>query len=133
MFLHCLDTRDLGSQGIKSLLAVPISFVSEHIETLEEIDMEYRELAQESGIVNVSNSGCELKSRGAVVQAKECAMIIFLHNIEPCTLVLCPAPGSLETLCPPGYDAPSRSGGACPRSTPTRRSSTTSPLSLIHI
>jgi protoheme ferro-lyase len=27
---------------VKSLLAVPISFVSEHIETLEEIDMEYR-------------------------------------------------------------------------------------------
>ena len=45
--------RDLGKQGIKSLLAVPISFVSEHIETLEEIDMEYRELAHESGIMNV--------------------------------------------------------------------------------
>ncbi|KAL6524017.1 hypothetical protein OROMI_031112 [Orobanche minor] len=42
----------LGQQGVKSLLAVPVSFVSEHIETLEEIDMEYRELALESGIVN---------------------------------------------------------------------------------
>jgi protoporphyrin/coproporphyrin ferrochelatase len=42
--------RALGEQGCKSLLAVPISFVSEHIETLEEIDMEYRELAEESGI-----------------------------------------------------------------------------------
>ena len=28
------------------------SFVSEHIETLEEIDMEYKELALESGIKN---------------------------------------------------------------------------------
>lgn len=43
---------ELGEQGCKSLLAVPISFVSEHIETLEEIDMEYRELAEESGITN---------------------------------------------------------------------------------
>jgi ferrochelatase len=34
--------RELGASGVKSLLAVPISFVSEHIETLEEIDMEYR-------------------------------------------------------------------------------------------
>lgn len=34
--------RALGAAGVKSLLAVPISFVSEHIETLEEIDMEYR-------------------------------------------------------------------------------------------
>ena len=32
------------------MLAVPVSFVSEHIETLEEIDMEYRELAEENGI-----------------------------------------------------------------------------------
>eukprot|EP00798_Chlamydomonas_sp_ICE-L_P014586 gene14586-20635_t len=44
--------RELGQSGVKSLLAVPISFVSEHIETLEEIDMEYRELAHESGITN---------------------------------------------------------------------------------
>ena len=29
---------------------VPISFVSEHIETLQEIDIEYRELAEEAGI-----------------------------------------------------------------------------------
>ncbi len=42
--------RELGASGVKQLLAVPISFVSEHIETLEEIDMEYRELALESGV-----------------------------------------------------------------------------------
>ncbi|MBA0747661.1 hypothetical protein Gogos_004558, partial [Gossypium gossypioides] len=43
---------ELGQKGVKSLLAVPISFVSEHIETLEEIDMEYKHLALESGIKN---------------------------------------------------------------------------------
>lgn len=42
----------LGEKGVKNLVVVPISFVSEHIETLEEIDIEYRELAEESGIVN---------------------------------------------------------------------------------
>ena len=42
----------LGSDGVKNLVVVPISFVSEHIETLEEIDMEYRELAEENGITN---------------------------------------------------------------------------------
>lgn len=41
---------ELGQKGVKSLLAVPISFVSEHIETLEEIDVEYKELALKSGI-----------------------------------------------------------------------------------
>lgn len=43
---------ELGSQGVKELLVVPISFVSEHIETLQEIDIEYRELAETSGIEN---------------------------------------------------------------------------------
>jgi ferrochelatase len=42
----------LGEQGVKDLVVVPISFVSEHIETLEEIDIEYREIATESGITN---------------------------------------------------------------------------------
>lgn len=41
---------ELGAKGVKNLVVVPISFVSEHIETLEEIDMEYRELAEENGI-----------------------------------------------------------------------------------
>jgi len=44
--------RELAAQGVKNLAVVPISFVSEHIETLEEIDMEYRELAEENGIAN---------------------------------------------------------------------------------
>ncbi|MFM8526315.1 MAG: ferrochelatase [Cyanobacteriota bacterium] len=42
----------LGHQGVKDLVVVPISFVSEHIETLEEIDIEYRELATEAGVEN---------------------------------------------------------------------------------
>lgn len=44
--------RNLGRAGIKSLMVVPISFVSEHIETLEEIDIEYRNLAHSCGICN---------------------------------------------------------------------------------
>ena len=44
--------QELGQQGVKDLVVVPISFVSEHIETLEEIDIEYREIATESGITN---------------------------------------------------------------------------------
>ncbi|MGI0486220.1 ferrochelatase [Pantanalinema rosaneae CENA516] len=44
--------KELAEQGIKDIVVVPISFVSEHIETLEEIDIEYRELAEEAGIEN---------------------------------------------------------------------------------
>jgi len=41
---------ELAAEGVEELLVVPISFVSEHIETLQEIDIEYRELAEEAGI-----------------------------------------------------------------------------------
>ncbi|NDC13924.1 MAG: ferrochelatase [Synechococcaceae bacterium WB9_2_170] len=44
--------QELGKAGVKDLVVVPISFVSEHIETLEEIDIEYREIATEAGITN---------------------------------------------------------------------------------
>ncbi|WP_315791806.1 ferrochelatase [Fischerella sp. JS2] len=43
---------ELATKGIKDLVVVPLSFVSEHIETLEEIDLEYREIAEEAGIHN---------------------------------------------------------------------------------
>ncbi|BAY31969.1 ferrochelatase [Nostoc carneum NIES-2107] len=44
--------KELGEKGVKDLVVVPISFVSEHIETLQEIDIEYREIAEEAGIHN---------------------------------------------------------------------------------
>ena len=43
---------ELGDKKVRNLVVVPISFVSEHIETLEEIDMGDGELAEESGITN---------------------------------------------------------------------------------
>ena len=42
----------LAEEGHRSLLVVPISFVSDHIETLEEIDIQYHNLAVSLGIVN---------------------------------------------------------------------------------
>ncbi|NUN64555.1 ferrochelatase [Pseudanabaena biceps] len=44
--------QKLAKRGVNDLLVVPISFVSEHIETLQEIDIEYREVAEEAGIHN---------------------------------------------------------------------------------
>lgn len=40
----------LGAEGVKELVVVPVSFVSEHIETLHELDLELRELAESAGI-----------------------------------------------------------------------------------
>eukprot|EP00316_Scyphosphaera_apsteinii_P004633 CAMPEP_0119314286 /NCGR_PEP_ID=MMETSP1333-20130426/32303_1 /TAXON_ID=418940 /ORGANISM="Scyphosphaera apsteinii, Strain RCC1455" /LENGTH=516 /DNA_ID=CAMNT_0007319367 /DNA_START=39 /DNA_END=1590 /DNA_ORIENTATION=+ len=44
--------RELGAEGVHQMVTVPVSFVSEHIETLEEIDMEYAELAEDCGITH---------------------------------------------------------------------------------
>lgn len=38
-----------GEQG-KAVVIIPISFVSEHMETLVELDIEYKELAEKSGV-----------------------------------------------------------------------------------
>jgi len=42
--------EQLAGQGAKNVLMVPISFVSDHVETLYEIDIQYRELAEELGM-----------------------------------------------------------------------------------
>ncbi|BAC88780.1 ferrochelatase [Gloeobacter violaceus] len=42
--------NELAQKGVRSLLAVPVSFISEHIETLQEIEIEYREVAEAAGI-----------------------------------------------------------------------------------
>ncbi|MEW6671167.1 MAG: ferrochelatase [Thermodesulfobacteriota bacterium] len=43
---------DLADKNIKQILVVPISFVSDHIETLFELGIEYRETAVNAGIEN---------------------------------------------------------------------------------
>ena len=40
----------LGREGVKEMLVVPISFVTEHIETLHEINIEAREEAENAGV-----------------------------------------------------------------------------------
>ncbi|SNR59447.1 ferrochelatase [Desulfurobacterium atlanticum] len=42
--------EELGEKGVKELVVFPISFISEHIETLFELDVEYKEVAEKAGI-----------------------------------------------------------------------------------
>jgi len=42
--------KRLAEKGVKNLLVIPLSFVSDHIETLHEIDIEYSKKAWELGI-----------------------------------------------------------------------------------
>jgi ferrochelatase len=42
--------RELAGQGVRAVLVVPVSFVSDHLETLYEIDILYKNMAERSGI-----------------------------------------------------------------------------------
>jgi ferrochelatase len=44
--------KRLGKDGITDVLVIPISFVSEHIETLYELDILYKKVAKEAGVTN---------------------------------------------------------------------------------
>jgi ferrochelatase len=44
--------RKLSTEGKKNLLIIPISFVSDHVETLFELDIEYRHIADQAEIEN---------------------------------------------------------------------------------
>jgi ferrochelatase len=44
--------KNLSAAGSRHVLVVPISFVSDHVETLHEIDIEHREQARTLGITD---------------------------------------------------------------------------------
>lgn len=55
--------RSLAAEGCTNVLVVPISFVSDHVETLYEIDIEYREIATGLGMGFVSTTALNADPR----------------------------------------------------------------------
>lgn len=60
--------RRLAKEKVKALLLVPLGFVSDHFETLYEIDMLYAGLARERGIAHVERAP-SLNSRGDFIES----------------------------------------------------------------
>jgi ferrochelatase len=60
--------RRLAARGVRGLLVVPVSFVSDHIETLHELDIEYGELAGRAGIREFRRSP-SLNTRPSFIRA----------------------------------------------------------------
>ena len=52
------ELKRLGKEGVHKVVIVPISFVSDHIETLFELDQLYAELAKECGITYYRRARC---------------------------------------------------------------------------
>lgn len=60
--------QELAAAGVDRLVVVPLSFVSDHIETLHELDVEYREAAAQLGICDYYRCAA-LNSRPAFIHA----------------------------------------------------------------
>jgi len=52
------ELKRLGRNGVKHVVVVPISFVSDHIETLFELDRLYADVAKENGITHYYRARC---------------------------------------------------------------------------
>jgi ferrochelatase len=52
------EIKRLGQEGVESLVVAPISFVSDHIETLFELDQLYADLARKHGIRHYHRARC---------------------------------------------------------------------------
>ncbi|MCH7935843.1 MAG: ferrochelatase [Proteobacteria bacterium] len=96
-----IDEEILRAAGDRvPVVVVPVAFVSEHSETLVELDIQYRDLAHERGVphyVRVSSLGVQEDFIGGLAGAVETALAS--------EKTLCPSEGT--RLCPAGY-------GKCP-------------------
>jgi len=59
--------RELGTSGVRAVCVVPIAFVSEHVETLNEIDIQYGAIARATGIAEFKRA-CTVKCHPAFVR-----------------------------------------------------------------
>jgi len=97
--------RRLAGEGVEQLLMVPVSFVSEHSETLYEMDLLYGELAAEVGIkhyLRVPTMNCREDFIDALARLVERALSLNAQSPSRQTCLYCPATantGSAIQLC----------------------------------
>ncbi|HKQ04884.1 MAG TPA: ferrochelatase [Blastocatellia bacterium] len=92
--------RRLASEGIGQLLMVPVSFVSEHSETLYEMDLLYGELADEVGIKDyrrVPTMNCRADFIDALARLVERALAPGAASAARINCRYCPAAASGAT------------------------------------
>ena len=81
------STRDvleqLGREGARRVLVVPVSFVSDHIETLQEIDILYRDLARGFGIAEFERAASLNLEPGFIQSIAQLALGRFESHARP--------------------------------------------------
>lgn len=58
---------ELGQSGVKAICIVPIAFVSEHVETLNEIDIQYGDIASRNGVTEFRRA-CTVRCHPAYIR-----------------------------------------------------------------
>jgi len=76
--------QGLAQQGHKYAMAVPIAFTSDHIETLFEIDIEYKEEAENAGFKHFARAP-SLNDSPLIIEAMADIVATHLKSGEPCT------------------------------------------------
>lgn len=59
--------QELGTSGARAVCIVPVAFVTEHVETLNEIDIQYRDAAERAGIAEFHRA-CAVKCHPSFVR-----------------------------------------------------------------
>jgi protoporphyrin/coproporphyrin ferrochelatase len=92
--------RRLAAEGVEQLLMVPVSFVSEHSETLYEMDLLYGELAAEVGIkhyLRVPTMNCRADFIDALARLVERAVALDDQSATRMNCLYCPATANSDT------------------------------------
>jgi ferrochelatase len=98
------EIRRAGREG-KGLIVVPVAFVSEHSETLVELDIEYSKLAREEGVPDYIRAPT-VQSHPSFIDGLAGLVIAALHKTTPISCVpgrLCPAGKICGQAGMPGY------------------------------
>lgn len=85
--------RKLAREGVSQLLLVPVSFVSEHSETLYEMDILYRDLASEAGIAHylrVPTMNCRADFIDALADLVDRALAMDAQKLARSSCTHCP-------------------------------------------
>jgi protoporphyrin/coproporphyrin ferrochelatase len=77
--------RELGEEGVSDVLVIPLSFVSEHIETLYEVDMLFADVARAAGITGYYRPPA-LNSHPLFIKALTALVRDHLHVSDDCRL-----------------------------------------------
>ena len=86
----------LAEEGVKRLLVVPISFVTDHIETLHEINIEAREQAEKQGIEEFHMTE-GLNDSPHLIRALA-DLVLKAVNVEPASVTTIPAATSARAV-----------------------------------